>query len=72
MGLAFTVVDISTVDDDGFATGTDCTDERGMLDFTVASRYTILVNAEAVLTADEETIKGANEATVVVQVLMNF
>ena len=72
MGLSFTDVDVSSLDGDGSVTGNDGTDESGILVITVASGDTILVNAEAVLTADEDIIKGANEATVVVEVLLNF
>ena len=65
-------MDISTLDDDGFVTGNDCTEESDILDFTVASGHTVLVDTDAVLIANEDTIKGANEATVVVAVLLNF
>ena len=65
-------MDISTLDDDGFVTGNDGTEESDILDFTVASGHKILVDTEAVLIANEDTIKGANEATVVVEVLLNF
>ena len=72
VGSAFIVVVISSLDDDNFVTGDDGTDEIDILDFTVTSGETILVDTEGVLTADEDTIKGANETTVVVEVLLNF
>ena len=65
-------MDILTLDDDGFVTGNDCTEESDILDFTVASGHTVLVDTDAVLIANEDTIKGTNEATVVVEVLLNF